>query len=65
MDRRRGMNSHELYAELERVRRDISTLRYRMSIEADPDWLGSAGERLEASEAAEQELVRRLADSQD
>jgi hypothetical protein len=50
----------ETYADLERVRREITTLRHRMEFEENPDLLDPTQQRLEALEAEEHELVRQL-----
>jgi hypothetical protein len=56
------MNSHELYAELERVRREMSTLQHRMLTIENPDWLDPARLRLQAFEDEARDLVRQLAE---
>jgi hypothetical protein len=56
------MNADETYAEIERIRRDMTTIRHRLDFETNPDWVTPARQRLETLEAEEQELMRKLAE---
>lgn len=57
------MNVDETYAELERVRRDIATIRHRLPL-ATPEWAEAARARLLKCEEDERELLQQLADKQ-
>jgi hypothetical protein len=54
------VNSHELYAELERVRRDVTTARYELTILVNPDHVAARRLRLEQAEAEEQDILAEL-----
>jgi hypothetical protein len=56
------VNSHELYAELERCRRDIATLRHRLPLLENPDFVDGLRARLERAEAEERDLLQQLAE---
>jgi hypothetical protein len=55
------MSSDELWAELERCRRDVATLRHRLPLIENPDFVDGFRARLERAEAEEQDLLRQLA----
>jgi hypothetical protein len=58
------LDRHELWAELERVRRDVATLRHRLDgreVIENVDLLPILTARLEAAEAEEHDLLARLA----
>jgi hypothetical protein len=55
------VNVHELYAELERVRREIATLNYSLP-DAYPDWQEAATARLHKFEDQERDLLQQLAE---
>jgi hypothetical protein len=50
------VNSHEVYAELERVRREIATLNYSLP-DAYPEWQEAARARLREFEEQERRLL--------
>jgi hypothetical protein len=56
------VNTHDLYAELERVRRDLATARHMLEF-AHPDAVQAWRERLEQAEAEEQDLLQQLAEA--
>ena len=53
------MSSDELYAELERARRDLATARHMLEF-AHPDAVSAWRERLEQAEAEEQDILAKL-----
>jgi hypothetical protein len=56
------MTADELYAELERVGRDIKTTQNKLEMWKHSDYAGLILERLAAFEAEERELLERLAE---
>jgi uncharacterized protein involved in exopolysaccharide biosynthesis len=57
------MNTHELYAELEAVRREIATLTHRLEVGDDHDGIAAAQARLATFEDAERDLLQQLAEA--
>jgi hypothetical protein len=58
------VNTHELYAELEAVRREIATLTHRLEVnDVDHDGIAAAQARLGAFEDAERDLLQQLAEA--
>jgi hypothetical protein len=57
------VNSHELYAELERVRRVVATLRHRLPLIENPDFVDGLRAQLGRAEAEERDLLQQLADA--
>jgi hypothetical protein len=56
------MSVDAVWAELERVRRDVATARHYLEF-ANPDTVAAWRERLEHAEAREQELLQQLAEA--
>ena len=56
------MSVDAVWAELERVRRDVATTRHYLEF-ANPDTVAALRERLEHAEAREQELLRQLSET--
>jgi hypothetical protein len=58
------MNTDELYAELEAVRRDIATLTHRLEVNDNHDWdADTAKAQLKTFEDAERDLLHQLAEA--
>lgn len=57
------MNSDEPYAELEAVRREITTLTHRLEVSDNHDWNAAAQARLGTFEDAERDLLQQLAEA--